>query len=130
MGGDTWGGCEAASLYGRPVARRETPVLRAPKQLAIGSPRVRYQDVHYVYILRSLKDRNLYTGYTTDLRQRLADHAAGKAPATRDRRPLQLIYYEAYLLPKDAKAREVFLKSGSGKRYIRKQLNHYFSAVK
>jgi putative endonuclease len=86
--------------------------------------------VHYVYVLRSLKDRNFYTGYTTDLRQRVADHNAGKARTTRHRRPLELIYYEAYLLPKDAKARELFLKSGSGKRYIRKQLSHYFSAVK
>ena len=86
--------------------------------------------MHYVYVLRSLKDRNLYTGYTADLRQRVADHTAGKAPSTRDRRPLHLIYYEAYLLAKDAKAREVFLKSGSGKRYIRKRLGHYFSSVK
>ena len=86
--------------------------------------------MHYVYVLRSLKDGNLYTGYTTDLRQRLADHTAGKAPSTRNRRPLQLIYYEAYLLPKDAKAREFFLKSGSGKRLIHKQMGHYFSSVK
>lgn len=85
--------------------------------------------MHYVYVLRSAKDANLYTGYTTDLRQRVADHVAGKAPSTRDRRPLQLIYYEAYLLAKDAKAREAFLKSGSGKRYIRKQLRHYLSSV-
>jgi hypothetical protein len=56
--------------------------------------------------------------------------AAGKAHCTRDRCPLQLIYYEAYLLPKDAKARELFLKSGSGKRFIHKQLGHYFSSVK
>jgi putative endonuclease len=86
--------------------------------------------VHYVYVLRSLKDGNLYTGYTADLRSRVAAHSVGKVRATRDRRPLHLIYYEAYLLPKDAKAREVFLKSGSGKRYIRKQMSHYFSASK
>ncbi len=54
--------------------------------------------MHYVYVLRSAKDHNLYTGYTADLRQRVADHNAGEAPSTRDRRPLHLIYYEAYLL--------------------------------
>jgi putative endonuclease len=86
--------------------------------------------MHYVYVLRSSKDGNLYTGYTTDLRQRFADHIAGKASSTRGRRPLQLIYYEAYLLAADAKARETFLKSGSGKRFIRKQLRYYFSSVK
>ena len=93
-------------------------------------PAVRYQDVHYVYVLRSLKDSNLYTGYTADLRSRVAAHSIGKVRATRDRRPLRLIYYEAYLLAKDAKAREVFLKSGSGKRYVRKQLRNYFARVK
>ena len=119
----------AAPFTGGPWPGASAPVLRAPRQLAPRPSPVRHPDVHYVYILRSLKDRNLYTGYTTDLRQRIADHTAGKAASTRDRRPLQLIYYEAYLLPKDARAREVFLKSGSGKRFIRKQLGHYFSSV-
>lgn len=112
------------------MASRAARVLRAPQQLATSSPPVRYPDVHYVYVLRSAKDGNLYTGYTSDLRARLADHTAGKARTTRHRRPLHLIYYEAYLLPNDAKARELFLKSGSGKRFIRKQLSHYFAASK
>ncbi|MGB5811048.1 MAG: GIY-YIG nuclease family protein [Polyangiales bacterium] len=85
--------------------------------------------MHYVYVLRSAKDNDLYTGYTADLRQRHAAHQAGKVASTRHRRPLHLIYYEANLLAKDAKARELFLKSGSGKRFIRKQLVHYFSSV-
>ena len=106
---------------------REAPVLRAPKQLATRSPAVRYTDVHYVYVLRSLKDGKLYTGYTTDLRDRVATHNSGNASSTRNRRPLRLIYYEAYLVAQDAKAREQFLKSGSGKRFIRRQLAHYLS---
>jgi hypothetical protein len=40
---------------------------------------------------------------------------------------LRLIYYEAYLVAQDAKAREQFLKSGSGKRFIRRQLAHCLS---
>jgi hypothetical protein len=53
-----------------------------------------------------------------------------RAPSDRRlRRPLELIYCEAYLGARDAKARELFLKSGSGKRYIRTQLSHYFSAI-
>ena len=97
--------------------------------MATTLPGVRYPDVHYVYVLRSLKDGKLYTGCTSDLRARIATHNAGKVPSTRDRRPLHLIYYEAYLLAKEAKAREFFLKSGSGKRFIRKQLSHYFLAL-
>ena len=113
-----------APTYGA-LKRATAPAPQHPRH-----PPARYQDVHYVYILRSLRDGNLYTGYTTDLRQRVATHTAGNAPSTRDRRPLQLICYEAHLLPNDAKARELFLKSGSGKRYIRKQMTHYFSSAK
>ena len=58
-----------------------------------------------------------------------ADGSKHQAPQ-HPRRPLHLIYYEAYVLAKDAKARELFLKSGSGKRFIRKQLSHYFSTVR
>ena len=83
--------------------------------------------MHYVYVLRSGKEGNLYTGYTTGLRQRVADHLAGRVSSTRHRRPFKLIYYEAYLVAQDAKAREQFLKSGSGKRFIRRQLAHYLS---
>ena len=82
--------------------------------------------MHYVYVLQSAKDGGLYTGYTSNLRARFATHNAGKARSTRERRPLRLIYYEAYLSVEDAKARELFLKSGSGKRFIRKQLRNYF----
>ena len=86
--------------------------------------------MHYVYVLRNFKDGNLYTGYTTDLRSRFTFHHAGKARSTRHKRPLQLVYYEAYLLAKDAKARELFLKSGAGKHFIRKQLSHYFLSLR
>ena len=81
--------------------------------------------MRYVYLLQSLKDQDLYTGYTSDLRRRFREHTGGKVTSTRDRRPLKLIYYEAYLLEADAKGRERFLKSGAGKRYLRKQLKHY-----
>ena len=112
------------------MGSRAARVLRGPRQLATTPGTVRYRDVHYVYVLRSAKDGKLYTGYTADLRQRVADHVAGRASSTHDRRPMELIYYEAYLLAADAKAREIFLKSGPGKRFIRKQLRYYFSSLK
>ena len=78
--------------------------------------------MHYVYVLRSVKDGGLYTGYTSNLRARFATHNAGKSRSTRERRPLRPIYYEAYLLAKDAKARELFLKSGSTAPIARERL--------
>lgn len=80
----------------------------------------------YVYVLHSKKDKKLYTGYTNNLKRRMDEHKHGKVASTGNRRPLKLIYYEAYLEKKDAENREIFLKSGSGKRYLKKQLRVYF----
>lgn len=80
----------------------------------------------YVYVLHSAKDEGLYIGYSTNLRKRVAQHKAGAAFATSYRTPWKLIYYEAYLEPADATGREVFLKSGSGRKFLMKQLTHHF----
>jgi putative endonuclease len=77
--------------------------------------------MYYVYILRSNKDSKLYTGYTDNLRRRLAEHHAGKNIATRSRLPLDLIYYEAYTPQADAKARESRLKTSAGARVALKR---------
>ena len=82
---------------------------------------------HYVYVLLSLKNCKFYTGYTTDLKQRVKDHNAGKNTSTKNRRPLKLIYLEGYLNKTDAVKRETFLKSGSGKKFINKQLVNYLN---
>lgn len=82
--------------------------------------------MYYVYVLRSQKDSKLYTGLTADVYRRLEQHNASQVTSTQARRPLELIYYEAYLTKDDAEGRELFLKSGSGKRYLKKQLANYF----
>ena len=81
--------------------------------------------MYYVYVLLSLKDGHFYVGYSADLKTRFKKHLCGRVATTKRRLPLQLVYYEAYLNRLDAKGREVFLKSGSGLRYLKKQLNHF-----
>jgi len=78
----------------------------------------------YVYILFSLRDLRLYIGYTENLKKRLSEHFNGTSIATRNRRPLKLIYYEALTNQKDAKAREIFLKSGFGRSQLKKMLQN------
>ena len=68
----------------------------------------------------------MYIGYTSDLKRRVIQHSLGEANSTASRRPLKLIYYEAYIMEKDATGRERFLKSGAGRRFLDKQLRHYF----
>lgn len=64
----------------------------------------------FVYILKSVKDSNLYIGFTNNLKKRIEEHNAGKSSSTKCRTPFKLIYYEAYLSEKDAYRRESNLK--------------------
>ncbi len=77
---------------------------------------------YYTYILKSKKDGNIYTGYTQDLRKRLNQHNKGLSTYTKGRGPFILIYYEACLLEDKARSRELFFKSGMGKRYLKNRL--------
>jgi putative endonuclease len=81
----------------------------------------------YTYVLQSIKDKRWYTGYTDDLRNRFKLHNNGKVPATKGRGPFVLIYYEACLNQQDATAREKYLKSGQGKRYLKNRLKRFLS---
>ena len=79
----------------------------------------------FVYLLLSKKDNKFYIGFTADLENRIKFHNHGCVESTKNRRPLELIYFEAYKDKRDAQGREEFLKSGSGHRYIHKQLKHF-----
>lgn len=82
---------------------------------------------YYVYILQSLKNNSLYIGYTTDLKRRFKQHNDGKSSATKPFRPYKLIFYEAFLSRIDAKNREIYLKSGYGRKTINKLLTKYLN---
>jgi len=82
---------------------------------------------YYVYILYSLKDNNLYAGYSADLRKRLEDHQKGNVPSTKHRRPLKLIYFEGCTEQDDATKREKYFKTHYGKMFLKKRLKSYFT---
>lgn len=84
----------------------------------------------YIYILFSEKDRKLYTGFTDDLRSRLKAHLGGYVKATKHRRPLKLLYYEAYLKESDGRRREKYLKGGNGRKELKIQLQDVLSKLK
>ncbi|MCK4661254.1 MAG: GIY-YIG nuclease family protein [Bacteroidales bacterium] len=81
----------------------------------------------YTYVLLSEKDGNLYIGFTKDLKLRFEQHRKGYVKSTKNRRPLNLIYYEACLIQDDAIRREKYLKTYYGKMFIRKRLKSYFT---
>ena len=79
----------------------------------------------YTYILKSLRDGKLYIGYTNDLWKRFKPHNEGLLTYTKGRGPREIIYYEACLNEDDARSRELYLKTGVGRRYINSRLKRF-----
>ena len=61
----------------------------------------------------------LYTGYTEDLVERLNSHNSGKVRSTKAYKPYLVAYKEEYGNKTEARKREVFLKSGKGREFIK-----------
>lgn len=77
----------------------------------------------YVYIMRSVASpRHEYTGATADLKQRIADHNAGKSSHTSKYAPWELLWYCAFRDKLSALQFEKYLKSHSGTAFAKKRL--------
>jgi len=76
--------------------------------------------MYYVYSL-TCKD-GYYVGCTDDLKDRVNRHQKGQVPATADRLPLKLDFYFAMHDKYKAFEFEKYLKSGSGRAFIKKHL--------
>lgn len=81
----------------------------------------------YTYVIRSKRDNQYYTGFTSDLRKRFKDHQNNKVFSTKNRGPFKLIYYETCINKEDAISREKYLKTGMGKRYLKNRLKRFLS---
>jgi len=75
--------------------------------------------MYYAYILQSLKDRRTYAGFCEDVSERLKAHNLGKVAATKNRRPFIILLTEEFKTEKEAKNRERYWKSGSGRRKLK-----------
>jgi putative endonuclease len=78
----------------------------------------------YVYLLESDKDQSWYIGYTNNLDKRLVEHNEGKSYYTKRKIPWKVIYYETSFNKYDAIAREKYLKTGMGRKYLKNRLKH------
>jgi len=75
-----------------------------------------------VYILQSLKDTRTYIGYTNDFERRFQEHNSGQSKSTKYRAPFKLLFKEEFGTSFEAKKREMWWKSGAGRR----KLKEYF----
>ncbi len=75
--------------------------------------------MHFVYILKSLRNGKRYVGYTSkDPNTRFIEHLSGTNTWTRQNKPLELVYHEAFDDSFSARKRERFLKSGQGRKFL------------
>jgi putative endonuclease len=76
----------------------------------------------YVYVLKC-RDEKPYTGCTDNLKERLERHKKGYVQATKHRLPVELTTYIAFKNKYTAFTFEKYLKSGSGRAFLKK---HFF----
>lgn len=74
----------------------------------------------YVYFLE-LSNQDIYVGVTSDLRERVATHQAGRVISTRPYLPVTLKSYVAVETEERARSLERYFKSGSGKAIAKKR---------
>jgi putative endonuclease len=76
--------------------------------------------MYYTYVLRSLKNGRFYVGHTEDLTRRLQQHNAGEGGRfTSQNRPFEIVYFEEQSTRSVAMHREKYLKSGTGRQFVK-----------
>jgi len=80
----------------------------------------------YTYILLCL-DRRTYIGSTNDLKDRVNRHNFGYVSATKNRLPVKLVAYFAFTNEGTARGFEKYLKSGSGRAFIKRHFQETFN---
>ena len=79
--------------------------------------------MYFVYAIKSKRLNRIYVGLTKNLQVRIREHNFGKTKSTKFYRPWVLFYSEEFDTRILARRREIQLKSGYGKEFLRKILN-------
>ena len=82
---------------------------------------------YFVYVLQFKNSKELYKGYTKNLKLRLEHHKKGLADSTKNKSPFKLIYFEGCLNQQDATHREKYLKKYLGRLFLKNRLKSYLT---
>lgn len=80
--------------------------------------------MYFVYVLKSEDNWRFYVGMTENIERRLKEHNSGKTKSTKGYKPWILFFHEEYPTRLEARKREKYLKSGTGKEYIKNKWSH------
>ncbi|MDP3725325.1 MAG: GIY-YIG nuclease family protein [Nanoarchaeota archaeon] len=78
---------------------------------------------YFVYILRSLKNSDIYVGSTNKLDERIALHNGGKVKSTKGYMPWILLEVREFKSRSEAVKHERFLKTGQQKEILKRRYN-------
>ena len=86
--------------------------------------RIRHKgsNMYYVYILLSEAKTRTYAGVAEDVHERLAVHNAGRVKSSSPYRPYKLIHTESFETLSEARQKEKFYKSTTGRRRLKEML--------
>ncbi len=82
---------------------------------------------YFVYILQFNNSKELYKGYTKNLKLRLEQHKKGKVEYTKNKGPFKLVYFEGCLEQQDATHREKYFKTYLGRMFLKNRLKSYLT---
>ena len=80
--------------------------------------------MYTIYAIQSLYKNYIYVGLTSELENRIHRHNSGYEKTTKPYRPFNVIYTEIAENRESARLREKFLKSSTGKRFLRKLIEN------
>jgi len=120
-------GCEAYALDLNPVAHIiELCTLVYPQKYGKPDPNARGMTGlpaprrFWAYVIKC-SDNSFYIGQTDNLLRRYEDHLKGKVEWTANLKPLELVHWEAFNTREDAAEREKWLKTGFGRKWIKRE---------
>ena|SRR3989338_1214088 len=99
-----------------------THFFAPPKLLAKESVAEPAFIMYYVYIVKSQKDNSYYTGFTSDLENRIKEYNSGSGDYSSTKFPFELVWHCCFKDKMKAIQFEKYLKSGSGFAFARKRL--------
>ncbi len=80
---------------------------------------------YFVYVLKSKSVDRFYTGFTENLSKRIKEHNYGKVKSTKAYLPYELVYYETFENKTEARKRELFFKTGIGRKIVKELITNF-----
>ena len=107
----------SAKIFRGKILARSRLVKIAKQFLQGGS--ARNGMMHHVYILLNEAKTRTYTGVADDVDKRLGEHNAGRVKSSRPYRPYKVIHTESFKTLSEARQKEKFYKSATGRRRLK-----------